>query len=130
ENNQHEIDEITTTDQSDDEINTPNVAEEEKKYNQYPTKPVIREKMSRRKKTAAKKLLEESNNTAMLTTFNEVDMTNVMELRKRKKEQIMKDHLTFEDIGETRDDAVVEAYDKVARTTGINYPSGPQVDRL
>ncbi|MQI86081.1 dihydrolipoamide succinyltransferase, partial [Escherichia coli] len=35
-------------------------AKEEKKYNQYPTKPVIREKMSRRKKTAAKKLLEVS----------------------------------------------------------------------
>ncbi|MFH6300785.1 dihydrolipoyllysine-residue succinyltransferase [Staphylococcus aureus] len=67
-------------------------AKEEKKYNQYPTKPVIREKMSRRKKTAAKKLLEVSNNTAMLTTFNEVDMTNVMELRKRKKEQFMKNH--------------------------------------
>ncbi|MDK7752051.1 2-oxoglutarate dehydrogenase complex dihydrolipoyllysine-residue succinyltransferase [Staphylococcus ureilyticus] len=59
---------------------------------QNPTKPVIREKMSRRKKTASKKLLEVSNNTAMLTTFNEVDMTNVMNLRKRKKEQFIKDH--------------------------------------
>ncbi|WP_251942959.1 MULTISPECIES: dihydrolipoyllysine-residue succinyltransferase [Staphylococcus] len=59
---------------------------------QKPSKPVIREKMSRRKKTAAKKLLEVSNNTAMLTTFNEVDMTNVMNLRKRKKEQFIKDH--------------------------------------
>ena len=39
--------------------------------------------MSRRKKK--QKLLEVSNNTAMLTTFNEVDMTNVMELRKRKR---------------------------------------------
>ena len=48
--------------------------------------------MSRRKKTAAKKLLEVSNQTAMLTTFNEVDMTNVMNLRKRKKEQFIKDH--------------------------------------
>lgn len=57
-----------------------------------PNKPVIREKMSRRKQTAAKKLLEVSNNTAMLTTFNEVDMTNVMNLRKRKKEQFIKDH--------------------------------------
>nr|MDK7245877.1 dihydrolipoyllysine-residue succinyltransferase [Staphylococcus lugdunensis] len=57
-----------------------------------PNKPVIREKMSRRKKTAANKLLEVSNNTAMLTTFNEVDMTNVMELRKRKKEKFMQDH--------------------------------------
>ena len=42
----------------------------------------------------------------------------------------MKDHLTFEVIGETRDDAVGEAYDKVARTIGLNYPGGPQVDRL
>ncbi|MDM7883117.1 dihydrolipoyllysine-residue succinyltransferase [Staphylococcus borealis] len=63
-----------------------------KKASSAPNKPVIREKMSRRKKTAAKKLLEVSNNTAMLTTFNEVDMTNVMELRKRKKEQFIKDH--------------------------------------
>ena len=46
--------------------------------------------MSRRKKTVAKKLLEVSNNTAMLTTFNEVDMTNVMELRKRKKNNLLK----------------------------------------
>ncbi|WP_341636309.1 dihydrolipoyllysine-residue succinyltransferase [Staphylococcus casei] len=67
--------------------------EEAKKLTQQnPTKPVIREKMSRRKKTAAKKLLEVSNNTAMLTTFNEIDMTNVMNLRKRKKEQFIKDH--------------------------------------
>ncbi|GGG85297.1 dihydrolipoyllysine-residue succinyltransferase [Staphylococcus pragensis] len=66
--------------------------QETKKSSSTPNKPVIREKMSRRKKTAAKKLLEVSNNTAMLTTFNEVDMTNVMELRKRKKEQFIKDH--------------------------------------
>ena len=45
--------------------------------------------MSRRKKSC-KKLLEVSNNTAMLTTFNEVDMTNVMELRKRKKNNLLK----------------------------------------
>ncbi|RIN28407.1 dihydrolipoyllysine-residue succinyltransferase [Staphylococcus succinus] len=66
--------------------------EAKKPAQQNPTKPVIREKMSRRKKTAAKKLLEVSNNTAMLTTFNEIDMTNVMNLRKRKKEQFIKDH--------------------------------------
>ncbi|MGT2652693.1 tRNA (adenosine(37)-N6)-threonylcarbamoyltransferase complex transferase subunit TsaD [Staphylococcus aureus] len=42
----------------------------------------------------------------------------------------MKDHLSFEVIGETRDDAVGEAYDKVARTIGLNYPGGPQVDWL
>ena len=71
----------------------PAAKEEAKKpAQQYPSKPVVREKMSRRKKTAAKKLLEVSNNTAMLTTFNEIDMTNVMNLRKRKKEQFIKDH--------------------------------------
>ncbi|AYU55681.1 tRNA (adenosine(37)-N6)-threonylcarbamoyltransferase complex transferase subunit TsaD [Staphylococcus debuckii] len=42
----------------------------------------------------------------------------------------MKDHLSFEVIGETRDDAVGEAYDKVARTIGLPYPGGPQVDKL
>ncbi len=42
----------------------------------------------------------------------------------------MKDHLQFEIIGETRDDAVGEAYDKVARTIGLPYPGGPVVDRL
>lgn len=57
-----------------------------------PEKPIIREKMSRRRQTIAKKLLEVSNNTAMLTTFNEVDMTNVMELRKRKKDKFQEDH--------------------------------------
>ncbi|MBO1207957.1 tRNA (adenosine(37)-N6)-threonylcarbamoyltransferase complex transferase subunit TsaD [Mammaliicoccus sciuri] len=42
----------------------------------------------------------------------------------------MKNHLDFEVIGETRDDAVGEAYDKVARTIGLPYPGGPEVDRL
>ncbi|OEK83262.1 tRNA (adenosine(37)-N6)-threonylcarbamoyltransferase complex transferase subunit TsaD [Staphylococcus xylosus] len=42
----------------------------------------------------------------------------------------MKDHLNFEVIGETRDDAVGEAYDKIARTIGLSYPGGPQVDKL
>lgn len=62
------------------------------KSNDNPSKPVVREKLSRRRQTIAKKLLEVSNNTAMLTTFNEVDMTNVMELRKRKKEKFQEDH--------------------------------------
>lgn len=42
----------------------------------------------------------------------------------------MKDHLHFEVIGETRDDAVGEAYDKVARTIDLPYPGGPQIDQL
>src|SRR5699024_2346070 len=59
------------------------------KENTTPEKPVRREKMSRRRQTIAKRLLDVSQNTAMLTTFNEIDMTNVMELRKRKKESFM-----------------------------------------
>ncbi|UBH12154.1 2-oxoglutarate dehydrogenase complex dihydrolipoyllysine-residue succinyltransferase [Macrococcus armenti] len=66
--------------------------ETKKQAEANPEKPVIREKMSRRRQTIAKKLLEVSNNTAMLTTFNEVDMTNVMELRKRKKDKFQEDH--------------------------------------
>ncbi|TSB44936.1 tRNA (adenosine(37)-N6)-threonylcarbamoyltransferase complex transferase subunit TsaD [Alkalicoccobacillus porphyridii] len=36
----------------------------------------------------------------------------------------------YETIGMTRDDAVGEAYDKVARTLGLPYPGGPHIDRL
>ncbi|BAH18430.1 conserved hypothetical protein [Macrococcoides caseolyticum JCSC5402] len=43
---------------------------------------------------------------------------------------LMKDHMAFEVLGETRDDAVGEAYDKVARTIDLPYPGGPHVDRL
>lgn len=43
------------------------------------------EKMSRRRQTIATRLLEVKQSTAMLTTFNEIDMTNVMALRSRKK---------------------------------------------
>ncbi len=42
----------------------------------------------------------------------------------------MKEHFSFELIGETLDDAVGEAYDKVARVVGIGYPGGPIVDKL
>jgi len=43
---------------------------------------------------------------------------------------LMKGHAEFEVIGETRDDAAGEAYDKVARTLNLPYPGGPQIDRL
>ncbi|MCH4010265.1 tRNA (adenosine(37)-N6)-threonylcarbamoyltransferase complex transferase subunit TsaD [Companilactobacillus sp.] len=36
----------------------------------------------------------------------------------------------FETLGDTRDDAVGEAYDKIGRVLGINYPAGKEVDRL
>ena len=43
---------------------------------------------------------------------------------------IMKDHLTFEVIAETRDDAIGECYDKVARVLGLPYPGGIPIDKL
>ena len=43
---------------------------------------------------------------------------------------IMKDHLKFEVIGETRDDAIGECYDKVARVLGLPYPGGIPIDKL
>jgi 2-oxoglutarate dehydrogenase E2 component (dihydrolipoamide succinyltransferase) len=45
-----------------------------------------RVRLSRRRQTIAQRLVEAQQNAAMLTTFNEVDMTAVMELRKRRKE--------------------------------------------
>lgn len=42
----------------------------------------------------------------------------------------MKEHFDFEILGETLDDAVGEAYDKVARVVGLPYPGGPAVDKL
>lgn len=43
---------------------------------------------------------------------------------------LMKEHGSFEVIGETRDDAAGEAYDKVARVLSLPYPGGPEIDRL
>lgn len=43
---------------------------------------------------------------------------------------LMKDHLDFKIIAETRDDAIGECYDKVARVLGLPYPGGLPIDRL
>ncbi|RYE19143.1 MAG: dihydrolipoyllysine-residue succinyltransferase, partial [Sphingobacteriales bacterium] len=44
-----------------------------------------REKMSNLRKTVSRRLVEAKNTTAMLTTFNEVDMTRIMDIRKQYK---------------------------------------------
>ena len=49
-----------------------------------------REKMSRMRQTIAKRLVSAKNNTAMLTTFNEVDMTAVMALREKYQDKFVK----------------------------------------
>jgi len=43
---------------------------------------------------------------------------------------LMREHGSFELIGETRDDAAGEAYDKVARVLKLPYPGGPHIDKL
>lgn len=43
---------------------------------------------------------------------------------------LMPEEGEFKIIGETRDDAAGEAYDKIGRVLGINYPAGPKVDEM
>ena len=43
---------------------------------------------------------------------------------------LMKDHLNFEILAKTRDDAIGECYDKVARVLGLPYPGGIPIDKL
>lgn len=42
----------------------------------------------------------------------------------------IKDYNSFELLGQTRDDAAGEAFDKIARVMGFSYPGGPHIDRL
>ena len=42
---------------------------------------------------------------------------------------LMTDHLTYQRLGSTRDDAAGEAFDKVARLLGLSYPGGPSIQR-
>jgi len=53
---------------------------------------VRREKMSNLRKTVARRLVSVKNETAMLTTFNEVDMQPIMDLRKKYKDQFKEKH--------------------------------------
>ena len=56
------------------------------------TREERREKMSNLRKTVARRLVEAKNSTAMLTTFNEVDMTRIMEVRKQYKDGFKETH--------------------------------------
>ncbi|ALX48749.1 2-oxoglutarate dehydrogenase complex dihydrolipoyllysine-residue succinyltransferase [Lentibacillus amyloliquefaciens] len=55
-------------------------------------KPVERIKMSRRRQTIANHLVNVQQEAAMLTTFNEVDMSAIMELRNKRKEDFKEKH--------------------------------------
>lgn len=51
-----------------------------------------RKKMSNLRKTVSRRLVEAKNSTAMLTTFNEVDMTNIMAIRNKYKDTFKEQH--------------------------------------
>jgi 2-oxoglutarate dehydrogenase E2 component (dihydrolipoamide succinyltransferase) len=55
-------------------------------------RPETRIRMSRRRQTIASRLLEAQRTAAILTTFNEVDMTAIMDIRARRREQFQKRH--------------------------------------
>jgi 2-oxoglutarate dehydrogenase E2 component (dihydrolipoamide succinyltransferase) len=62
-----------------------------------PSKPAAdgretRERMSRRRQTIARRLVEAQQTTASLTTFNEVDLNAIMDLRKRRQDAFVKRH--------------------------------------
>lgn len=57
-----------------------------------PGKPVERRKMSRRRITIANRLVEAQRTAAMLTTFNEIDMTAILDIRKRRKQAFQEKH--------------------------------------
>lgn len=56
------------------------------------SRAVRREKMSRMRRTIASRLVRAKNETAMLTTFNEVDLTEIMKLRKKYQDQFVEKH--------------------------------------
>jgi 2-oxoglutarate dehydrogenase E2 component (dihydrolipoamide succinyltransferase) len=56
------------------------------------TREEKREKMSNLRKTVSRRLVEAKNTTAMLTTFNEVDMTNIMAIRAQHKDKFKEKH--------------------------------------
>jgi 2-oxoglutarate dehydrogenase E2 component (dihydrolipoamide succinyltransferase) len=51
-----------------------------------------REKMSQLRKTISRRLVESKNTTAMLTTFNEADMSRIMEIRNKYKDKFKESH--------------------------------------
>lgn len=60
--------------------------------NELFTRNVRKEKMSNLRKTISKRLVEAKNTTAMLTTFNEVDMGPIMEIRSKHKDKFKEAH--------------------------------------
>ncbi len=56
------------------------------------SRETTRKKMSRMRRTISRRLVSAKNNTAMLTTFNEVDLTNIIAIRKKYQEEFVEKH--------------------------------------
>lgn len=65
-------------------------------------------------------------------TYKELEPPFICAMMSGGNTQIVhvKDYTEFEVLGKTRDDAIGEAFDKVARVVGLGYPGGPKVDKL
>lgn len=80
------------------EKNTAKEPKREEKSKQEPPKPVAgsrgetRVKMNRMRLRIAERLKESQNAAASLTTFNEIDMSSLMEMRKKYKDAVLKEH--------------------------------------
>ena len=80
-------DQYLTKDLTDKSIATKKpVKQEMQSSSMEPSENIRREKMSGIRKAIAKRLVEVKQETAMLTTFNEVDLTRIIEIRKHHKE--------------------------------------------
>jgi len=86
---------ITKDDANNAKANAPKSAESATAETSSPasfSREVSSEKMSNLRKTVAKRLVAAKNETAMLTTFNEVDMKPIMDIRKKYKEMFKEKH--------------------------------------
>ena len=74
----------------------------------------------------------EGHIAANYITYNELKPPFICLLVSGGNTQLVyvKDYTEFEILGKTRDDAIGEAFDKVARVVGLGYPGGPKVDKL
>jgi 2-oxoglutarate dehydrogenase E2 component (dihydrolipoamide succinyltransferase) len=106
------------------------------------TRGVRREKLSKLRQRIAERLVEAQHNAAMLTTFNEADMTEVMRLRKQHKEAFTEKHgvglgfmsffvsacvsglKTYQGINAYIDGAEVEYHDYVDVSIAVGTPRG------
>ena len=74
----------------------------------------------------------EGHIAANYITYKELEPPFICVMMSGGNTQIIhvKEYTKFEVLGKTRDDAIGEAFDKVARVVGLGYPGGPKVDRM